>query len=155
MKKFAFIFAPLLFLMLSFSNTAQAQSQDKYKVIQGLSYLHTQVSLILTNWDVHPLNKIPLDGIEAEFQNHFVEEMAHDEEWVEFILVEDNLLDRFGEGLSPEVGGAIEENLEFYDKIFQMLRDADEVSLQIEDMLDALKAAEERLYLTIFPAIIK
>lgn len=155
MKKSAFIFAPFLFFALLFSGNLNAQVEDKYKVIQGLSYLHTQVSLILTNWEVHPLNKIPLDGIEEEFQNHFVEEMEHDEEWVEFILVEDNLLDRFGEGLSPEVGGAIEENLEFYGEIFKMLRNPDEVTLQIEDMIDALKVAEERLYETIFPAIIK
>lgn len=155
MKKYALLFVSLLFITVMFSGQAHAQNEDKYKVIQGISYLHTQVSLILTNWDVHPLNKIPLDGIEEEFQNHFVEEMEHDEEWVEFILVEDNLLDRFGEGLTPEVGGAIEDNLEFYAQIFKMLRNPDQVTLQIDDMIDGLKAAEDRLYQTIFPAIIK
>ncbi|MEM0997338.1 MAG: hypothetical protein AAGN35_09680 [Bacteroidota bacterium] len=128
---------------------------DKYKVVQGLGYLHTQVKLLLDNWSIHPLNTTPLDDFEEEWQKHLREEIEHDEEWAEFMLVEENLLDSFGEGLNPEVEGAVEENLKFYRDVIKMLRTPEQMGDEIDPLKESLAEAEDRLYQVIFPAMIK
>jgi hypothetical protein len=152
------IFLLLLPLMLVFTNPLQAQEPEvpnKYKVVQGLGYLHTQVTLILDNWTMHPLNTTPLDEFEEEWQKHLLEEIEHDEEWAEFMLVEDNLLDEFGADIGPEVEGAVETNLEFYREVIKLLHEPDRMSEELESLRDQQKEAEGRLYETIFPGMIK
>ena len=68
----------------------QAQ-EDKYRAIQGFGYLHTQVTMLIVHWKTHPLNHKAVDKHEAALQNHIINELEHDEEWVEFMMVESSL----------------------------------------------------------------
>lgn len=136
--------------------TTSAQGhEDKYKVVQGLGYLHTQVTLLLDNWEIHPLNDIPLDDVAEEYYDHFLEEFEHDEEWVEFMMVEDNLLEGFGEELDASIEDAIDENLIFYDEVYKIVRKPGVLSKELKEYKIRLKEAENRLYQTIYPALIK
>ena len=136
--------------------TTSAQGQeDKYKVIQGLGYLHTQVTLLLNNWEVHPLNDIPLEEVAEEYYDHFLEEFEHDEEWVEFMMVEDNLLEGFGEDLDMSIEDAIDENLIFYDEVYKIVKKPGLLTKQLADYKKKLKEADQRLYGKIYPALIR
>ncbi len=146
---------PLLFILFfSLAFTLQAQKK-KYQAIQGLGYLHTQITILIDNWEVHPLNEISLDAFQKEYRSHFVEEIQHDEEWVEFMLVEDNLLFGFEEHISADVEEALESNIEFYDRVIEMLRSPDEVTLNLEALENELEDADARLYEVIYPALCK
>lgn len=151
----SFFLLALLFIGLAWSTQAQ-NNDEKYKAIQGIGYLHTQTSLLLTNWDIHPLNHKPMDEQEAVFQEHLIEEIEHDEEWAEYVLVEDNLFDGpLKENISDEVRYAIETNIAFYLKILKAIRDPELMKknrkLWQKEMVDANK----RLYDEIFPALVK
>lgn len=147
---------PLLLLLLALGLSTSLQAQKKkYQAIQGLGYLHTQITILIDNWATHPLNEGSVDEFTREFRDHFVEEIQHDEEWVEFMLVEDNLLFGFEEHISAEVEEALESNIEFYDKVIEMIQTPEEMSLNLEALQNELEDADARLYDVIYPALCK
>lgn len=129
--------------------------KERYQAIQGLGYLHTQVTILLENWEMHPLNEFDLDEFEKDYKRHFVEEITHDEEWVEFMLVEDNLLFQFEEHIDADVEDALRDNLEFYRKVINLLRNSEEMDIQLTDLRNELQGADSRLYEQIYPALCK
>lgn len=146
----------LLLTALCFCFIAPASAQkSKYQGIQGLGYLHTQVTILVDNWETHPLSESGLDAFEEEYKQHFVEEIAHDEEWVEFMLVEDNLLFQFDSHIDASVEEAIEENLEFYHRVIKMIQDPDSMDASLEELKGELQGADSKLYDIIYPAICK
>lgn len=96
-----------------------------------------------------------MDDVAEEYYDHFLEEFEHDEEWVEYMMVEDNLLDGFGEEVDPSIEDAIEENLVFYDEIYKIVHKPGLLSKQKKEYDAKLKEADDRLYDVIFPALIK
>ena len=141
------------FLLLVFVPRVQAQDEmDKYKVVQGIGYLHTQVTLIIEGWDVHPLNHKPVDEMEAAFQNHMIQEYEHDEEWAQFLLVDDIVLDHFGEFLDADEEDALNYNLDFYNRVIKALENPE--VFPEEEFKEDLEMANEYLYDMIYPALI-
>ncbi|MCB9230283.1 MAG: hypothetical protein H6581_01350 [Bacteroidia bacterium] len=143
---------------LLFSSQVFSQGEDavvkKYLAIQGLGYLHTQVALLIKNWEIHPLNHAALDEHEHEFQKHLLEELEHDEEWAEYMMVEENLVfSEEGLILDVDVQDALDDNLEFYHRVIKSLRTPD--TFNIEQFEGELELASERLYNVVFPAIIR
>lgn len=128
------------------------KAQKRYKVVQGISYLHTQVKLIIDNWGVHPLSETTIDKFEKEYQKHFIEEFEHDEKWVE-IMLEKNLLDGFG-NLDSKVEGAIQKNLVFYQEVYALVKKPKLFTSSLKSISKRMDKAEKRLYDTIFPALI-
>lgn len=147
-------FSLLALLFLGFSLSAQAQKL-KYQAIQGLGYLHTQVTILIENWNTHPLNEMGLDAFQSEYRDHFLEEIKHDEEWVEFMLVEDNVLFQFDEHLDAATEEAIEENIAFYDKVIGLIQSRDEMDANMDALVNELEEADARLYDVIYPALCK
>ncbi len=145
------LIAAFSFCLYSFSFA----QKSKYQGIQGLGYLHTQVTILIDNWETHPLSESGLDAFEEEYKQHFVEEIEHDEEWVEFMLVEDNLLFQFDSHIDAKVEEAIEENLDFYHKVIQTIRDSETMSASLEELKGLLQEADSNLYDIIYPAICK
>lgn len=146
-------FGLLTCVLLSLTLSAEAQ-EKKYKVVQGLSYLHTQVSLLLDNWEVHPLSTIDLDKFSAEYKKHFIEEIEHDEKWVEFMLVDENWNSVLGDSVSKEVIKALNKNLVFYDDVFQLIKKPKEFTKKLRVLMRQKEQADDRLYHVIFPALI-
>ncbi len=144
----------LSILCLCFGSQVSAQ-KSKYQGIQGLGYLHTQVTILIENWETHPLSEIGLDVFEEEYKQHFIEEIEHDEEWVEFMLVEDNLLFQFDSHIDAKVEEAIENNLGFYHKVIQMIREPDSMEASLDVLKGDLQQADSNLYDIIYPAICK
>jgi hypothetical protein len=151
MKKITLILLILLFVINI--NSLQAQ-EDKYKVIQGIGYLHTQVTMLLVHWEKHPLNHKALDAHEAELQDHIITELEHDEEWVEFMMVEGSL-SHFSEHIDEKTKIIINNNLKFYHHVLTNLRNPDDINSKIDEWNKKLKVAENDLYHTIFPALCK
>ncbi len=146
-----------VYLLLIFISTYQitlAQS-EKYKGIQGIGYLHTQTTLLLNNWDIHPLNHKPMDEHEAEFQMHLREEIQHDEEWVEYVLVEENLLHQFRDHITDQVTDAIDANISFYLEVLKALKDPELMDKNRDTWQKELVDANIRLYDVIYPALCK
>lgn len=145
-------------LIVMGANLAVAQPTDEVKThheaLVGMSYLHIQVTLILNHWDFHPLNNIPLDEIDGEFQEHMLEEMEHDEAWVDNLLVEE-VFDSMDPPLEIETEEAINANLEFYEQVLGLLRDPEALSKKIKSLQEELEEAETRLYDIILPALAK
>ena len=152
MKRYTLITSLLVVFILSSFQSAQAQ-EDKYKIIQGLGYLHTQVTLLIDHWKYHPLNDIPMDDISEEYYDHFLEEFEHDEEWVEFMMVEENLMKHFGEDITEEVATAIEDNLVFYEDIYEKVKKPGVMSKELEGLKEKMKEADHKFYHTILPAL--
>lgn len=148
------ILKKLLILPFVFIFLVSFAQEKRYKAVQGLGYLHTQVSLLINNWDVHPLNHAAIDEHEEIFQKHLVEELEHDEEWAEYMMVEENLV--FAEGgiiLDLDVQEALDDNLEFYHMVIKALRSPD--TFDLDEYEVELELADERLYELIFPALIR
>lgn len=150
MKKLTILSLVLLFI---FSNNINAQ-EDKYRAIQGFGYLHTQVTMLIVHWKTHPLNHKPVDKHEAELQDHIINELEHDEEWVEFMMVEGSL-SHFSDHIDESVQKIINENLQFYHSVLTHLRKPEDISSKIEDWQKKLKEAEKKLFNTIYPALCK
>ncbi|MGB0524176.1 MAG: hypothetical protein ACPGJS_14505 [Flammeovirgaceae bacterium] len=132
---------------------AQAQ-EKKFKVVQGLSYLHTQVELIIDNWEVHPLSTVDLDKFAAEYKKHFIEEIEHDEEWVEFMLVDENWDSVFGDSISKDVEQALNKNLVFYSEVYELIKTPETFTKKLKVLMKRREKADHRLYHIIFPALI-
>lgn len=147
MKKFLFLLTCICF----FSIQTKAQ-EAKYKAIQGIGYLHTQITLLLNNWEFHPLSQVPLDEFEEEFEQHFIEELEHDEQWVEYMMVEENFLLNFSEDVDEDTEDAIEENLEFYRSVITAIKKGS-IKERLADLRTQLRLMDENLYEEIFPAL--
>lgn len=145
-------FLTLTFLVLGLSFQVQAQKK-KYQAIQGLGYLHTQVTILIDNWELHPLSDIDLDEFQKEYREHFLEEIQHDEEWVEFMLVEDNLLFQFDEHIDAVTEEAIEENIAFYDKVIELIQQPESMEASLEELRNELQEVDARLYDVIYPSL--
>lgn len=146
----------LLLTALCFCFASQGFAQkSKYQGIQGLGYLHTQVTILIENWETHPLSENGLDVFEEEYKQHFLEEIEHDEEWVEFMLVEDNLLFQFDSHIDAEVEEAIEHNLAFYHKVVELIKDPESMGASLDELKGDLQEADSNLYDIIYPAICK
>lgn len=154
MKTLAARFLLIVTLCFAFSTQLQAQ-KERFQGIQGLGYLHTQVTILITNWETHPLSEMGLDAFEEEYKQHFLDEIKHDEEWVEFMLVEDNLLFQFDSKIEADVETAIEENLRFYSRVIDMVQDQDTMEASLLELRNELKGADSKLYDVIYPAICK
>ncbi len=156
MSKLQTIFAALVFLLTFGTGFTQEDEAipPRYKAVVGIGYLHTQVQLIVENWEIYPLNNIPLDEFEEEWQQHMVEELEHDEEWADYML-EDNTLFGAGEVLPDEVEEAINANLEFYHDVISLLRTPGELTKKIKLVREEMADASERLYEVILPALVK
>lgn len=141
-----------LFFGLCFQVHAQ---QKRYKAIQGMGYLHTQVTILIDNWTTHPLSSIDLDEFQKEYREHFLDEIQHDEEWVEFMLVEDNVLFQFDNHIDAVTEEAIEENIRFYDRVIELIKSPDEMEANLEALRNELQEADYRLYDVIYPALCK
>lgn len=141
----------LFFFALVFTSQAQ---EKKYKVVQGLSYLHTQVSLLIDNWEVHPLSGIELDKFSAEYKKHFIDEIEHDEEWVEFMLVDENWNSVLGDSTDKELTKALNKNLVFYHEVYQLMKEPKEFGKKLNNLMRKKEKADDRLYHIIFPALI-
>lgn len=150
MKKYLLGLGLLLLL-----NGLLAAQDSKYKSIQGIGYLHTQTALILNNWKTHPLNHEPMSKQEAVIQGHFLEEFAHDEEWVDIVLVESNVFEEFKDHMNEKVEDAIRDNLEFYKDVLEALKYPDKITENREAWLEDLVQANIRLYDVIYPALCK
>ncbi|MCH2045644.1 MAG: hypothetical protein MK212_16125 [Saprospiraceae bacterium] len=146
-------------LILGVMACFQVQAQDnedknmKYKAIQGLGYLHTQTTMIIDHWDTHMLNHKPMDEHEKEFQDHMRKELEHDEEWAEYMMVEDNLMNHFS--LKDNVKSALNANLSFYHEVIHLLNDPDGFSEKLEDLKTRLGEADKNIYEVIYPALCK
>lgn len=150
------VFLPLITLVLFFCLRSEAFAQEaKYKAIQGIGYLHTQVTLLVKNWEFHPLAQVPLDDFEEEWREHMLEELEHDEEWAEYMMVEDNVYFHFDDILDTETEDALNANLEFYRQVITSLRDPDQVEKQLPSWREELSNANDRLYEQIYPALCK
>lgn len=143
----------LVLILCVVAVSGQAQNK-RYKVIQGLSYLHTQVSLIINNWEVHPLSTIELDKFSEEYKKHFIEEIEHDEEWVEFMLVDENWNAALGDNNSKDVEKALNQNLLFYRLVYELIQKPETVTKKLPTLMKRLEKADNRLYQIIFPALI-
>ena len=154
MKRLLTNFLLIATLCLAVSNPVSAQ-KAKYQGIQGLGYLHTQVTILIDNWETHPLSETSLDAFEEEYKNHFLEEIEHDEEWVEFMLVEENLIYQFDDHIDVKVEEAIEDNLRFYHRVVQMIQDPETMEASLEELKADLQGADSNLYDIIYPAICK
>ena len=145
----------LCFLFLVFYSQINAQSQsqtNRYKVIQGFGYLHTQVDFIISHWADHPLNHKPVDEHEAKLQEHIINEIEFDEEWVEFMMVEDNIA-TISKNTDQMVVDALHENLRFYHMVLTHLRNPEEVDQKIKKWEVELKKASINLYDVIYRAL--
>ena len=142
---------PILFAFCFVCLNLNAQN-EKFKVIQGLGYLHTQVSIIVNGWEIHPLNIVPMDDFEEEFEKHFLEELEHDEEWVESLMVEDGIMNALEGIIDDEAEEAIFANLAFYESVIKGLRDPEKVN--VSSWRAQLLEANSRLYEVIFPDLI-
>ncbi len=146
-----FTFLALAYLFLLNSNPVQAQ-EDKYKVIQGFGYLHTQVSMLLSHWEKHPLNHEATEKQEAALQEHIIAELEHDEEWVEFMMVEESL-SHFEDKLDDPIKKIIHENLQFYHLVLTHLRKPKEVDAKLNEWREQFKNIQNNLYNQIFPVL--
>ncbi|MCH2021197.1 MAG: hypothetical protein MK207_01855 [Saprospiraceae bacterium] len=151
MKKITIVLFVLLFFMNNISLKAQ---EDKYKVIQGIGYLHTQVTMLIVHWKKHPLNHKALDAHEAKLQEHIISELEHDEEWIEYMMVEANL-SQFSENFDKKTKFIIKKNLKFYHTVISSLNNPKEFSENLPDWLTQLKDSEINLYNYIYPALCK
>ncbi len=143
-----------LFFVLYFSFSLVQAQEDKYRAIQGFGYLHTQVTMLIVHWKTHPLNHKAVDKHEAALQNHIINELEHDEEWVEFMMVEGSL-SHFSDHIDQDVQKTINENLQFYHKVLTHLRQPDDINKHLSKWKESLKKAEEKLYKIIYPALCK
>jgi hypothetical protein len=143
-----------LFFVLYFSFSLVQAQEDKYRAIQGFGYLHTQVTMLIVHWKTHPLNHKAVDKHEADLQNHIINELEHDEEWVEFMMVEGSL-SHFSDHIDQDVQKTINENLQFYHKVLTHLRQPDDINKHLSEWKESLKKAEEKLYKIIYPALCK
>lgn len=141
------------FILCVTTVSVQAQ-EDKYRAIQGFGYLHTQVTMLIVHWKTHPLNHKAVDKHEAALQNHIINELEHDEEWVEFMMVESSL-SHFSEHIDQNVQKIINENLKFYHEVLTHLREPDSISSKLQDWNKKLKKAEDNLFKVIYPALCK
>ena len=151
MRKFSFLVLTYFFLLTS--NPVQAQ-KDKYKVIQGFGYLHTQVSMLLNHWEKHPLNHKATEEQEAKLQEHIIAELEHDEEWVEFMMVEESL-SHFEGNLDASIKKIIHENLQFYHAVLTHLRKPEEIDEKLKEWREQFKIIQNNLYNQIFPVLCK
>ena len=144
----------IAFLFLIFLSTQSFAQKDKYKMIQGLGYLHTQVTMLIVHWEKHPLNHKPVDDHEAMLQEHIITEMEHDEEWAEYMMVENNL-SHFEHVLDDKIKKSINQALEFYHYVISHLRKPEEVKIQYDDWKKKLAETETLLFEVIYPALCK
>lgn len=155
MKKILTSVLALAFFVLLTENATAQDKIEKYRGIQGLGYLHTQVTLLIENWGTHPLNHKPMDEHEKEWQEHLQQEIEHDEELVELLFVEEGLVYQLDEMLDPDTEADLEANLEFYREIIHAVSEPEKFTDNLQGWKEELEVAERRLYEDIFPAIIK
>jgi len=129
MKHITFLALAYLFL---FTNSSMQAQEDKYKAIQGFGYLHTEVAMLISHWEKHPLNHKAADEHEKMLKEHIIVELEHDEEWVEYMMVEGSL-SHFEDLLDDESKKVISTNLKFYHKVLTHLRNPEEIDSKIKD----------------------